>query len=98
MEGGGFLVEAAHDPSVEVPWKWRRVGFLVPFTTACVWFVMLIVLGIAWLAVDSPNYGNNSNIAFISEIGGAYLPVFITFCSITAVGLGIGTGVMYSPV
>jgi hypothetical protein len=90
MDGGqGDYVVEVHDPSFAAPWKWRRAGFLVPFTTACVWFVMLIVLGIIWLAVGSPDYGNNSDIAFISEIGGAYLGIFIPFCSITAGGLSM---------
>ncbi|RPA92185.1 hypothetical protein L873DRAFT_1710988 [Choiromyces venosus 120613-1] len=64
--------------------------WIMPLICAGVWFSMLWAMMITWLAQGQPIYASmnrGQNIAYISDIGANVLkPLFVTGCSITAVG------------
>ncbi|KAI0090152.1 Frag1/DRAM/Sfk1 family-domain-containing protein [Irpex rosettiformis] len=60
----------------------------IPLVAATVWFGTLLAMLITWLAQGRPHYvSQDGSIAYISDVGADILkPLFITGCSITAVG------------
>ncbi|KZT33973.1 hypothetical protein SISSUDRAFT_992450 [Sistotremastrum suecicum HHB10207 ss-3] len=73
----------------------RQYPQLIPLIGSVVWFVMLWVMLIVWLALGQPMYPTmQGKIAYISDIGARGLkPLFITGCCITAISLTLSLSI-----